>query len=74
MRFLFFLLAPFLLNAQGFQFKETENFTFSTIIDPRASIKEGGLFIGAEIEYSGKIYTRAGIANFSVLKIPDSAI
>ncbi|OYX86777.1 MAG: hypothetical protein B7Y83_00115 [Flavobacteriales bacterium 32-34-25] len=68
MRFLFFLLAPFLLNAQGFQFKETENFTISTIIDPGASIKEGGLFIGAEIEYSGTVYTRVGVANFQVLK------
>ena len=71
-RILFWAIIGFLLGmtatAQGFQFKETENFTLSTIIDPRASIKEGGLFIGAEIEYSGKIYTRAGIANFSVLK------
>lgn len=55
-------------NAQGFQFKDTENFTVSTIIDPRASITEKGLFIGAEIEYSGTVYTRVGVANFQVLK------
>lgn len=68
MRFLLCLLAPFILSAQGFQLKETEDFTLSTIIDPGASIKKGGLFIGAEIEYSGTIYTRVGIANFQVLK------
>jgi hypothetical protein len=68
MRFLILLLAPFLLNAQGFQFKKSEDFTLSTIIDPGASIKEGGLFIGGEIEYSGTVYTRLGVANFQVLK------
>jgi hypothetical protein len=26
------------------------------------------LFIGAEIEYSGAVYTRVGISNFAVLK------
>jgi hypothetical protein len=45
--------------------KDTEDFTLSLISD-RASIKEGGLFIGAEIEYSGSIYTRVGISNFAV--------
>jgi hypothetical protein len=39
-----------------------------SLISDRASIKEGGLFIGAEIEYSGSIYTRVGISNFAVLK------
>jgi hypothetical protein len=57
-----------LLIAQGIKIKDTEDFTLSLISDPRASIKEGGLFIGAEIEYSGSIYTRVGISNFAVLK------
>jgi hypothetical protein len=39
----------------------------SLITDP-SSFKEGGLFIGAEIEYSGAVYTRVGISNFAVLK------
>jgi hypothetical protein len=53
-----------LLIAQGIKIKDTEDFTLFNF-DPRASIKEGGLFIGAEIEYSGSIYTRVGISNFA---------
>lgn len=68
MRFLLFLLIPFFSYSQGIRIKDSENFTLSSIIDPGASIKEGGLFIGAEIEYSGAIYTRVGVANFQVLK------
>jgi hypothetical protein len=54
-----------MMMAQGFHLKDSEDFTLSLITDPRAS-KEGGLFIGAEIEYSGAVYTRVGISNFAV--------
>lgn len=57
-----------MLLGQSFHVKDTEDFTLSIITDPRASFKEGGLFIGAEIEYSGSIYTRVGVSNFAVLK------
>jgi hypothetical protein len=46
-----------MMMAQGFHLKDSEDFTLSLITDPRASFKEGGLFIGAEIEYSGAVYT-----------------
>ena len=55
-------------TAQNLRFNETEYFTASIILDPYASVKSNGLFIGAEIEYVGLIYTRAGIANFAVLE------
>ena len=65
---LLLLIFPVLLIAQGLKLKDTEDFTISIITDPRASFKEGGLFIGGEIEYSGAIYTRVGVSNFAVLK------
>lgn len=67
-KIILFLLFPVLLMAQGLKLKDTEDFTISVITDPRASIKDGGLFIGGEIEYSGTIYTRVGVSNFAVLK------
>jgi hypothetical protein len=63
-----FIKFPMMMMAQGFHLKDSEDFTLSLITDPRASFKEGGLFIGAEIEYSGAVYTRVGISNFAVLK------
>ena len=63
-----FLIFPLLITAQGLQLKDNEDFTISFITDPRASFKEGGFFIGAEIEYSGTIYTRVGVSNFAVLQ------
>jgi hypothetical protein len=57
-----------MMMMQDFILKDSEDFTLSLITDPRASFKEGGLFIGAEIEYSGAVYTRVGISNFAVLK------
>ena len=62
------ILFPFFTFAQGLKLKDTEDFTISIIIDPRASFKEKELFIGGEIEYSGAIYTRVGISNFAVLE------
>lgn len=55
------LLLPLIASSQ-------EYFTASVIVDPRASLSQNGLFIGAEIEYTGKIYTRLGVANFAVLE------
>jgi hypothetical protein len=43
-----------MMMMRKFHLKDSEDFTLSLITDPRASFKEGGLFIGAEIEY----YTR----------------
>ncbi|GIZ08352.1 hypothetical protein [Flavobacterium sp. UMI-01] len=68
MKAILLYLFPVLLTAQGLEVKKSEDFTLSVITDPRASFKESGLFIGAEIEYSGTIYTRLGISNFSVLQ------
>jgi hypothetical protein len=65
---LLIFIFPVLLMAQGLKLKDTEDFTVSVIADPRASFNASGLFIGAEIEYSGAIYTRVGISNFAVLK------
>ncbi len=49
-------------------FNQDEFFTASLAFDPTASIKENGLNVVAEIEYSGLIYAKAGIENFSELK------
>jgi len=62
------LLFTAITNAQMLRFNETEYFTTSIILDPSASFKENGLFIGGEIEYVGLIYTRAGIATFATLE------
>lgn len=67
-KIILFILFPVFMLAQGLKLKDTEDFTVSVITDPRASFKEGGLFIGGEIEYSGTIYTRVGVSNFAVLK------
>jgi len=67
-KLLLLLLFTSISNAQMLRFNETEYFTVSAIVDPSASFKENGLFIGGEIEYVGLIYTRAGISHFAVLK------
>ena len=67
-KLLLLLLFTAISNAQMLRFNETEYFTASIILDPNASIKENGLFIGGEIEYVGLIYTRAGIATFATLE------
>ena len=61
------LLFPILSFSQ-LRFNDVEYFTVSMINDPRASIKEGGIYIGGEIEYVGTIYTRVGVDNFAVLQ------
>ena len=61
------LLFPILSFSQ-IRFNDVEYFTISMINDPRASVKEGGFYIGGELEYVGKIYTRVGVDNFSVLQ------
>ena len=67
MKKLILLLFPIISFAQ-LRFNDTEYFTASVINDPRASIKEKGFYIGGEIEYVGKIYTRVGVDNFAVLE------
>ena len=66
MKTLFIILLPFLAMGQ-FRLNETESFNFSIIVDPYASFKEKGLCIGAEIEYTGAVYTRLGVATFPKL-------
>lgn len=64
------LFVSFSASAQfnDFKFKESEDFGFALFVDPFASEKEGGLLIGAEIEYSGLVYVRPSISHFSALK------
>jgi len=64
---LFLLLFSTIASAQ-FRLNETESFNIGIIIDPYASYKNSGLNIGAEIEYKGKIYTRAGVTIFPKLE------
>ena len=69
------LLSTFTSYSQhNFHTVNEEYFTLSILTDPYASYKEGGLYIGAEVEYVGFIYTRAGIENFSALKDGYTAI
>lgn len=63
-----FLLFTLSANAQMLRFNQNEYFTASVILDPNASLKENGLFIGAEIEYVGLIYARAGVSTFAALE------
>ncbi|HQZ26469.1 MAG TPA: hypothetical protein PLD18_14310, partial [Flavobacterium sp.] len=53
---------------QQFRLNKTDSFNLAVVIDPNASISENGLNIGAEIEYNGTVYTRAGVTTFSKLK------
>jgi len=63
------LLLTMSMNAQHcFHSTQKEYFTFAVLTDPVASIKEGGLYIGAEVEYVGFLYTRLGVENFQVLE------
>jgi hypothetical protein len=48
--------------------KDSETFSVSVVLDPSASIKEKGLNLGFEIEYSGAVYARASVTTFSALK------
>ena len=61
------LLFPIISFSQ-LRFNYVEYFTISMINDTRASVKEGGFYIGGELEYVGKIYTRIGVDNFAVLE------
>lgn len=61
------MMACMIASAQ-IRFNDVEYFTISTSIDPGASIKEGGINILAEIEYSGLIYAKAGFESFEALK------
>lgn len=54
------------VNAQ-FRFGDAENFAVSIYVDPGASEKEQGLDIGADVEYRGAIYAKAGIESFEAL-------
>lgn len=50
------------------QDSDQEYFIVSSTVDPNASRKEHGLNIGAEIEYSGRLYVRASVNRFEALK------
>jgi len=64
-----FALICGIANAQSnFRINKVENFNFAIVIDPSASIEKKGLNIGAEIEYSGTVYTRASVTSFSSLE------
>lgn len=64
-----FLVAMNIANAQSnFRINKVETFNLAIVIDPSASIEKKGLNIGAEIEYSGTVYTRASITSFSSLE------
>jgi hypothetical protein len=64
---LFLLLTSFTYAQTGFRINKKETFNASIVLDPHASMKERGLNIGAAIEYSGTIYTRASITSFAKL-------
>src|SRR5690606_12393911 len=55
-----------LVTAQ-FRFGDAEGFAASLYVDPGASIKEKGLDIGADIEYQGAVFVKAGIESFAEL-------
>jgi hypothetical protein len=61
------LTSTLCFSQSQFRLNRTESFNFGVVIDPYASFKENGLNIGAEIEYSGLVYTRASITSFSTL-------
>lgn len=48
----------------GLRLNDTEYFTFSASIDPKASITEKSIDLVAEIEYVGAIYAKAGVEYF----------
>lgn len=63
------LLLSLVSSAQhSFHSPNKEYFTISLITNPYASYKEKGMYIGAEVEYVGNLYVRAGVDNFSVLE------
>lgn len=66
MKTILFLLLPLLAIGQ-LRLNETESFNVALIVDPYASYIEEGLCIGAEIEYTGAVYTRLGITTFPKL-------
>ena len=63
----FLLITSFSFAQSGFRINKKETFNVSVVVDPTASMKERGLNIGASIEYSGTIYTRASITSFAKL-------
>ncbi len=65
---LLLLVTSFSFAQSNFRLNKAEYFAASIVIDPRASIKEKGLNIGAEIEYVGSVYVKASVTNFAVLK------
>lgn len=60
------LLALTVATAQ-FRFGEKESFAASIYVDPQASFNSNGLDIGADIEYRGAIFAKAGIESFADL-------
>jgi hypothetical protein len=69
MKTILLLLTSIFCTAQsGFRINKMETFNFTIVLDPHASIKEKGVSIGAAIEYSGSVYTRASITSFPKLK------
>lgn len=60
------LLNVYAVNAQ-LRFGNEESFAVSVYADPGASIKENGLDIGADIEYRGAVYVKAGFESFAEL-------
>ncbi len=62
------LFSSFCFSQSNLRINRTESFNISVAVDPRASINEKGLNIGASIEYVGVIYTRASITSFSKLQ------
>jgi len=69
MKTLIILLLSMTAVAQSnFRLNKVDSFNFAVVIDPSASIQENGLHIGAEICYTGSVYTRFGFSHFSKLK------
>ena len=66
MKTLLLFLLTISVTAQ-FRLNETESFNIGILLDPHASFIENGLNIGAEIEYKGTVYVRAGVTYFGVL-------
>ncbi len=61
------LISQLVVAQSGFRINHTEYFTAGVYLDPTASVKEKGLDVVAEIEYSGIVYAKAGFESFSVL-------
>jgi hypothetical protein len=64
----FFLASVSICAQSGFRLNTNQFFAASAVFDPSASIKEGGLCVGVEIETVRAVYVRASVTNFAVLK------